>query len=71
MAYITQEARTDDLIVPAGSKKYLQIMIIDEIIYMPCTKSKPAVFGWEQEIKERNFALALSQKLDRHLRALA
>lgn len=32
-----QEARTDDLMVPPGLKKYLQIMIIDEI-YMSCTK---------------------------------
>lgn len=65
-----QEARTDDLIVPPGPKKYLQIIVLDEI-YMPCTKSKPAGFGWEQEFKERNFALALSQKLDKQLRALA
>lgn len=38
---------------------------------MPCTKSKPVGFGWEQETKERNFALALSQKLDKQLQALA
>lgn len=44
-------------------------MIMDET-YMPCTKSKTAGFGWEQEIKERNFALAPSQKLDKQLRAL-
>lgn len=54
-----QEAKIDDLIVPPGPKKYLRIMIIDEI-YMPCTKSKPAGFGWEQEIKERNFPVAPS-----------
>lgn len=65
-----QEARTDDLMVPPGPKKYLRITIIDEI-YMPCTKSKPAGFGWEHEIKERNFALAASQKLDKQLRASA
>lgn len=38
--------------------------------YMPCTKSKTAGFGWEQEIKERNFALAPSHKLDKQQRAL-
>lgn len=69
-ACVMQEARTDDLMVPPGPKEYLQIIILDEI-YMPCTKSKPAGFGWEQEFKERNFALALSQKLDKQLRALA
>lgn len=31
MACVMQEARTDDLMVPPGPKKYLQIMIIDDI----------------------------------------
>lgn len=44
-------------------------MIMDET-YMPCTKSKTAGFGWEQEIKERNFALAPSHKLDKKQWAL-
>lgn len=35
MVCVMQEAKTDDLMVPPGPKKYLQIMVIDEI-YMPC-----------------------------------